>query len=161
MEKTSSSIVSNDIRFNLDMFFDELKEINIDYVGHGVINNKGEHTGYFSQKTWGSYYLEKGYFYHDPILEVYDQNPVKIINWINVEENINNKEILCYRTQHTGIVQGVTAVTKFKNHLEFLSLGFKKELDLNNYLIDNHLILKNYMQVFRHYHTYQRVLKVL
>ncbi len=61
--RISSHSTSSDINIKLDEISNELKEIGINYVGHGVVNHKGEHTGYFSERQWGNVYIEKGYFF--------------------------------------------------------------------------------------------------
>jgi hypothetical protein len=155
--RISSHSTSSDINIKLDEISNELKEIGINYVGHGVVNYKGEHTGYFSDRQWGNVYIEKGYFFSDPVLQVFDQSPMKIIDWFIVENMTKNNKILHERIQHTGIVGGITLVSQLQNHIEFLNLGFSKKISTTKYLLKHHMLLNIYAQMFRQYHTYQRI----
>ena len=154
--RTSSHLTSNSITHKLDEISHELREIGINYVGHGVVNHKGEHTGYFSDQKWGNLYIEKGYFFSDPVLQVFDHSPLKIIDWFIVESLAKNNKIIQERMHYTGIIGGITLVSQLQNHTEFLNLGFSKKISTTKYLLEHYTLLNRYAHLFRQYHTYQR-----
>ena len=81
LNRLSSQAVPEEIQGKLDLFFNELKEIGISYIGHGVICDQGNHTGYFSNKKWGELYIQRQYFFSEPILKKYTANETDVISW--------------------------------------------------------------------------------
>lgn len=63
LKRTSSKSVPKEIQEKLDLFFGDLKTNDISYIGHGIINQQGEHTGYFSNEKWGKFYIENQFFF--------------------------------------------------------------------------------------------------
>ena len=67
--RSSSKQISKEIQEKLDVFFADLKTNGVSYIGHGIINQQGDHTGYFSNENWGEFYIQNQFFFHEPILE--------------------------------------------------------------------------------------------
>lgn len=146
----TSNPVNSSIELKLDGLFEELKEIGVTYLGHGVIDRKGNHTGYFSQKDWGKNYIEKGYFYKEPILNAFDTQKLSTVKWSIVKKN----DVYLDRKNLTGSISGITLKSSYFNVSEYLNIGLDKdESESIRFLSDNSLMLKHYFLLFRKNHT--------
>ena len=62
LKRLSSEAVPQEIHKKLDVFFADLQAVGVFYIGHGVISDEGNHTGYFSNSKWGEIYVQKNSF---------------------------------------------------------------------------------------------------
>ena len=52
-----------DLKRQLDVFFEDLNAVGVSYIGHVLPSDKGDHTGYFSNESWGVHYIKNKYFF--------------------------------------------------------------------------------------------------
>ncbi|MGB0935706.1 MAG: hypothetical protein ACPGXY_06560 [Alphaproteobacteria bacterium] len=154
MQKVSSSHAPQHAKSYLDELAQELAELGVDYVGHGVISPDGHHTGYFSNDQWGDKYIAEGYFFKEPILDSFDTASINIVDWANVDKL---SKISVLRNKENNLKTGVTIETSYQGYREFLNLGFSKpkpEFSAMMRLIDQ------YTHLFRKGHTALRAGKI-
>lgn len=138
----------------LDILTSEMAEFGISYVGHGVINLNGDHTGYFSNQKWKEIYMEKLFFHQEPILDAFAKDPQQPIHWKIVHDN----QVTLMRREMMGILGGVTLCNFRENFFGFLNIGFPDQRDTHAFLREQAPLLKAYHEVFDRIHLAWRLL---
>lgn len=149
LNRISSRAVPKEIQSKLDIFFEDLKNTGIAYVGHGVVSDLGNHTGYFSNEKWGEYYIQNKYFFEEPILKNYERDETSLIVW-NTLEDINS--IAQKRNEFTKLLSGMTICKKDEGFNTFFNVGFDKDIDLIEFSFLKRDLLLAYFNVFNNYH---------
>jgi hypothetical protein len=151
--RLSSQAVPKDIHHKLDSFFQDLKAVGISYIGHGVVSNEGNHTGYFSNEEWGEFYVQNQYFFAEPILENYQQKQIDLISW----EKVEGKNAIAHaRNACTKIVSGMTICKKDEDFNTFFNLGFDKDVNLAEFIFLKRDLLLAYFKIFNSCHLLWR-----
>ena len=153
LKRLSSQAIPNEIQDKLDLFFEELKEVGVAYIGHGVVSDQGNHTGYFSDKKWGELYVQNQYFFDEPILNNYEKNEIDLISWGKVEDQHSIAHI---RNEFTNVISGVTICKKDNGFNTFFNLGFKQDIDLARFSFLKKDIILEYFTAFNKYHLLWR-----
>lgn len=156
IERLSSQELSGEIQVKLDPFFEDLKVRGISYIGHGVVSDEGAHTGYFSNPQWGEMYIQRQFFFIEPILEKYEDNKMSLISWKGIEEG---NPVACIRNEFTKITSGLTLCKREQEFNTFFNIGFDKNVDLGEYTILNKDVLLAYFNIFNNSHLLWRKLK--
>lgn len=146
--RNKSSGVLGTIVEQLDSLTEELKEIGVQYVGHGVVSVEGNHTGYFSNREWQGIYLSGKFFHAEPILDQFLKNPFDKVHWKYVENN----NVAQLRKEMTGVVNGVTLCNFHNSFFGFLNIGFPDDRDTEKFLKDNLPIISAYHNVYDQMH---------
>ena len=152
-KRLSSQAVPKELQNKLDLFFDELKEIGVSYVGHGVVSAQGNHTGYFSNEKWAELYIQNKYFFIEPILENYKEKEMDLISWRTLKDD---HSIARARCEYTKIASGMTICKKKSEFNTFFNIGFSKNIDLNKFSFLNKDLLLAYFQAFNKKHLLWR-----
>jgi len=153
LNRLSSQNVPKEIQNKLDWFFGDLKEIGVAYIGHGVVNDQGNHTGYFSNREWGELYIQNQYFFFEPIIQNYTKKDMSLIPWGTLEDNHSIARI---RSEYTKISSGVTLCKKDNEFNTFFNIGFSQDIDLIDFLFFKRDVLLSYFQIFNNYHLFWR-----
>jgi len=154
INRLSSQPVPKEIQNKLDLFFQELKEIGVSYIGHGVVSDEGNHSGYFSKKQWGEHYIQRQYFFAEPILKQYkDKKEIDLISWTTVKD-VNS--IAQMRNEFTQVTSGVTICKKDDVFNTFFNIGFSKDVDLARFTFLNKDLLLAYFHAFNENHLLWR-----
>ncbi len=151
LKRCSSQLVPRDIQFTLDRFFSDLEASGISYVGHGVVSDEGDHTGYFSNDKWGHFYIEKQCFFDEPILDNYhkEETTLNLISWDKVKDC---HSIAHLRNQQTEITSGLTICRQENGFNTFFNIGFKEGVDLVDFSFFKRDLLLAYFSIFNNYH---------
>ena len=149
VNRNSSQTVPKEIHKKLDEFFEDLKAVGISYIGHGVINDLGNHTGYFSNEKWGQFYIENKYFFTEPILEKYKEGAMDLITWGALKDA---NSIARIRNEHAKIISGMTICKKEDEFSTFFNIGFDKDIDLTEFSFFKRDLLLAYFNIFNNYH---------
>lgn len=153
MRKKTCSVplsISNE----LDRLTREMAEFGVAYIGHGVINLEGDHSGYFSNAQWKEIYMDKIFFHKEPILDAFVKDPQEPVHWKCVEEN----QVAVMRREIVGILGGVTLCNFRESFFGFLNIGFADERDTHQFLKNNSPLLKAYHETFDRIHLAWRLL---
>ena len=153
LDRLSSNGVPREIQIKLDLFFGDLKAVGISYIGHGVVSDQGNHTGYFSNEKWGQFYVQNKYFFVEPILKNYAKKKIDLISW-GALEDIHS--ISHTRNEFTNIVSGMTICKKENEFNTFFNVGFDKEVDLIEFSFFKRDLLLAYFQIFNNCHLLWR-----
>ena len=147
--RTSSKAVPKEVQEKLDLFFGDLKASGISYIGHGIINQQGDHTGYFSNEAWGELYIENQFFFNEPILENYATNNLELISWKTLKSPNSVSEA---RTEFTKIISGLTLCKIEGKFNSFFNVGFDRDIDLVEFAFFKRDLLLAYFSIFNNYH---------
>lgn len=153
LPRNSSQGIPFEIQTKLDLFFGDLQNIGVFYIGHGVISEDGNHTGYFSNKKWGELYINNQYFFHEPILGDFKENQIDLISWTNLKDV---HSIAQMRKEFTQVTSGMTLYKKEGDFRTFFNLGFNKEIDLAQFAFLKRDLLLAYFHIFNDYHLQWR-----
>lgn len=145
LARLSSQGLPWELQIKLDEFFEDLKLRGISYIGHGVVSDQGNHTGYFSDKQWGAIYIQRQFFFLEPILENYRKTNIDIIPW-NTLKDIN--AIAQIRNEVASINSGLTICKREGQFNTFFNIGFNKDIELIEYVFFNKDILLAYLNLF-------------
>ncbi|MBA3814270.1 MAG: hypothetical protein H0X26_07255 [Alphaproteobacteria bacterium] len=156
LERLSSQGVPWEVQIKLDEFFEDLKERGISYIGHGVVSDQGKHTGYFSDKQWGEIYIQRQFFFIEPILENYRKTNIGLICWNTLKDT---NAIAHMRNEFTSITSGLTICKREGQFNTFFNIGFSKDIDLVEYTFFNKDILLAYLNIFNNSHILWRKYK--
>jgi len=149
IKRHSTQIVSKEIQNKLDLFYSDLQEVGVSYVGHGVVCDQGNHTGYFSNKKWGDFYIQNKFFFSEPILKTYEENNNELIPW----ENINEEQpIASQRREQTKINSGVTIYVRDHEYNTFFNMGFHEGINPFEFVFFKKDVLLSYFDIFNNYH---------
>lgn len=149
LKRTSSKSVPKEIQEKLDLFFGDLKTNDISYIGHGIINQQGEHTGYFSNEKWGKFYIENQFFFKEPILENYNTDGLDLISWKLLKHPNSVSEA---RTEFTKLISGITLCKIEGEFNSFFNIGFDRDIDLVRFSFFKRDLLLAYFSIFNNYH---------
>jgi hypothetical protein len=149
LKRLSSEAVPQEIHKKLDVFFADLQAVGVFYIGHGVISDEGNHTGYFSNSKWGEIYVQKKFFFKEPILENYEVKNIDLITW-KIPEDINS--IGRIRNEFTHIASGMTICKKEGKFNTFFNIGFDNKIDLIEFSFFKRDLLLAYFDIFNNYH---------
>jgi hypothetical protein len=147
--RISSCELPKEIQAKLHIFFEDLKNIGISYLGHGVVNNKGNHTGYFSNNDWGKSYISNRYFFNEPILQNFEQNHANLILWSGVKDSNSIAQI---RNQFINLVSGMTICKEEAGYHTFFNIGFTTDVNLADFCFYKRDLLLAYFNIFNNYH---------
>jgi len=153
LERHSSQGVPWEIQIKLDDFFEDLKAGEVSYIGHGVVSDRGDHTGYFSDKNWGAIYIQKQFFFLEPILEHYKKNAMDLICWGKLEDS---NFIAHTRNEFTATTSGLTICKREGQFNTFFNIGFQKNIDLVEYAFFQRDVLLAYFDIFNNSHLLWR-----
>jgi len=153
LNRRSSTTVPREVHHKLDEYFENLKAVGISYIGHGVISDTGNHSGYFSNEKWGRFYIENKYFFSEPILEKYEEGNLGLITWGSLKDANTVARI---RHEHTKLTSGMTICKKEKGFDTFFNLGFDKDIDLIEFSFFKRDLLLAYFNIFNNYHLQWR-----
>lgn len=153
LSRLSSHAVPWEIRVKLDLFFGDLREVGISYIGHGVVCEQGNHTGYFSNEKWGQFYVQNKYFFDEPILDNYTAKKMDLISWRALEDA---HSIAHTRNEFTKIVSGMTICKQENEFNTFFNIGFDKDIDLIEFSFFKRDLLLAYFQIFNNSHLLWR-----
>lgn len=154
MKRRSSVLMPDLVARKLDDFSDEMREIGVSYVGYGVINKKGDHTGYFSCKEWGKYYVENGLFFDEPILESFEGAQIYSVDW----HKINQNKVFALRQDKIKLISGVTFKNTVPDYDEFLNIGFCHFVNAAEFTVRNLSLIHAYFAAYQNtYRTFQQV----
>jgi len=156
--RSSSKQISKEIQEKLDIFFADLKTNGVSYIGHGIINHQGDHTGYFSNEKWGEFYIQNQFFFHEPILENYEKKTLDLISWKTMKQP---NSIIQARTQFTNIISGITLCKSDGDFNSFFNVGFDQDIDLVAYTFFKRDLLLAYFNIFNNYHLSWRKAKTI
>lgn len=153
LPRYSSEGIPSEIQIKLDLFFGDLQKIGVFYIGHGVISKTGNHTGYFSNKKWGEFYINNQYFFHEPILKDFEENKIDLISWKKLKDM---HSIAQERKEFTQVASGITIYKKDGEFRTFFNLGFNKDIDLAQFIFLKRDLLLAYFHIFNDYHLLWR-----
>lgn len=153
IKRLSSQIVPKELQNKLDLFFNDLQEVGVSYVGHGVVSDEGNHSGYFSHKQWGELYIQNKYFFVEPILKSFEEKKTDLVSWRQVE---NDHSIIPLRREYTKASSGLTIRKKDKGLNTFFNVGFTQDIDLLDFTYFKRDLLIAYFKVFNNYHLMWR-----
>ncbi len=153
LPRSSSQGIPSEIQAKLDLFFTDLQNIGVFYIGHGVINDKGKHTGYFSNKEWGAHYIDNQFFFHEPILGNFQENQIDLISWTGLKDA---HSIAKQRKDFTQVTSGMTLYKKEGDFNTFFNLGFNDEIDLAKFAFLKRDLLLAYFHIFNDCHLQWR-----
>ncbi len=137
-----------EITLKLDSFTRELSELGVSYVGHGVVDPDGDHTGYFSHQKWKEIYLESKFFHQEPILDTFLKNPFEAVHWHFIEEN----QVSCMRKEIANIVSGVTLCNFHQSYFGFLNIGFSDDRSTPDFIETYKPLIAAYHQHYDRIH---------
>lgn len=150
LNRVSSCGLPNELQEKLHVFFEDLKSIGISYLGHGVVNNKGNHTGYFSNGNWGDYYLNNRCFFNEPILQNFEQSKANLILWNSLKDS---QSIARIRNQFINLVSGLTLYREEANYHTFFNIGFTTDVNLVDLCFYKRDVLLAYFNIFNNCHV--------
>ncbi len=153
LNRLSSNAVPWELQIKLDLFFNDLKAVGVSYIGHGVVSDQGNHTGYFSNEKWGQVYVQNKYFFVEPILENYEKKQMDLISWGTLKDA---HSISHTRNEFTKIVSGMTLCKKVDEFNTFFNIGFNKDIDLIEFSFFKRDLLLAYFQIFNNNHLLWR-----
>jgi hypothetical protein len=153
IKRRSSQSIPLEIQNKLDMFFEDLKAVGVTYIGHGIINDQGDHTGYFSHKSWGQLYILNNYFFTEPILENYKEEKMNLIPWGNLG---NANGITNIRNNHMNITSGMTICKNEAGYKTFFNVGITGGKDIIEFAFFKRDLLLSYFAIFNSYHLLWR-----
>jgi len=154
LKRISSVAVPLDLKDQLDVFFEDLKAAGVSYIGHGVVSDRGDHTGYFSDETWGAHYIKNMYFFAEPILNNYEYKKSILIPWETVNET---DSIAKERNEYVNISSGMT-ICKTENEFNtFFNVGLDKSINLMEFSFFKRDLLISYFRIFNNYHLLWRI----
>lgn len=153
IKRLSSHIVPKELQNKLDLFFNDLQEVGVAYIGHGIVSDEGNHSGYFSNRSWGESYVQNNYFFLEPILNSYEEKKSDLISWRRVEDS---HSIVHKRTEYTKANSGLTICKKDKGYNTFFNVGFTQDIDLLDFTFFKRDLLIAYFKVFNNYHLMWR-----
>jgi hypothetical protein len=112
-----------DIEEKLDFLTNNIQEMGISHVGHGIIFKNKTPTAYFSSKDWGRRYDADGLVHCDPIRACAIETNYQILPWDAIsctkEQKINLDERKRAFCAHSGVLISL----KNENFHETLVLG--------------------------------------
>jgi hypothetical protein len=149
IERSSSEIVPRDIQSTLDMFFGDIKTVGVSYLGHGVVSDRGDHTGYFSNKEWGQVYMQNQYFFAEPILQLYEKEPLSLIPWVSVEDC---NSIAQLRNERAQLTSGLTICRKEDGFNTFFNIGLNENVNIIDFSFFKRDVLLAYFTIFNNCH---------
>ena len=149
LNRLSSQAVPMEIQNKLDIFFGDLKEVGIAYLGHGVVSDQGDHTGYFSNKSWGEIYIQNKYFFVEPILKNYKNQEIDVISWTALEDV---RSIARTRNEFVQLGSGMTICKRDNAFNTFFNIGFNKDVDIIRFSFLKRDILLAYFTIFNSCH---------
>lgn len=153
MRKHTSS-VPVEISSQLDALSQELQEVGVSYVGHGVVDIQGNHTGYFSNSDWKESYLGNSFFHDEPILDVFAIRPFEPVCWDTLVEN----KVTVTRKQALRLSGGVTMACFHQTAFGFLNIGFSDGQDPQAFLEAYRPLIEAYHQAYDRIHLSWRTL---
>lgn len=154
IKRISSQSIPKEVQDKLDLFFGELKEIGVSYIGHGVVSDEGNHSGYFSNKKWGELYIKQQYFFAEPILKNYKtKKEIDLISWTMVKDS---HSIAQMRNEFIQVTSGVTICQKEGAFNTFFNIGFDRDYDLARFTFLNKDLLLAYFHAFNENHLVWR-----
>lgn len=157
-----SILLRDEICSPLYRFSKELLSIGITYVGHGVIDTTGLHTGFFSKKEWGEKYIAQRFNKSEPILKSFDQTHEELVYWELIPHEYDPCSVMVIRAKECRAVKGITLHSSYKEFDEYFNLGFESDsLNLDKYYQNYEMLLKNYLRIFRYYHTELRAYNII
>ncbi len=142
LKRLSSQGVPWEVQIKLDEFFEDLKQRDISYIGHGVVSDEGKHTGYFSDKKWGEIYIQRQFFFIEPILENYRKTNIGLISWKKLKDTNAVGRI---RNEFTSLTSGLTICKREGRFNTF----FNKDILLAYFNIFNnsHILWRKYKNI--------------
>lgn len=155
--RVSSSLVPDDVRERCDSVANELMELGVGYVGHGVVCRNGCHTGYFSNHEWGKRYFENGYFFVEPILDVLENDLLNFVDWDPLRYQFDKHAVTIQRYHLNRLTAGFTVSSDLNGHKEYLNLGFKIDGNYPKLFFQNRKLIQDYFYAFRNAHTLHRI----
>jgi hypothetical protein len=158
IHRLSSEVVPEDIQNTLDILFKKLKEVGVSYLGHGVVSDKGDHSGYFSDKAWGKIYMKNQYFFAEPILDRYEEKPLSLIPWVSVKDRHSIAQL---RNEHTKIASGLTICKRENKFNTFFNIGLDERVDILEFSFFKKDALLDYFTKFNDCHLNWRKKKGL
>lgn len=153
IKRRSSQSIALEIQNKLDMFFEDLKAVGVTYIGHGIINDQGDHTGYFSHKSWGQLYIQNNYFFTEPILENYKNEKMSLIPWGTLE---NTNALVEIRNNYMNITSGMTICKNEADYKTFFNVGITDGKDIIEFVFFNRDLLLSYFSIFNNCHLLWR-----
>ncbi len=153
LNRISSQLIPWEIQNKLDLFFGDLREVGVSYIGHGVVSDGGHHTGYFSNENWGRFYIENRYFFSEPILTNYEKKHLDLIPWLSVEDR---HSIVRVRNEYINVNSGMTVCKKEGEFNTFFNIGFKEGIDIIDFCFFKRDLLLAYFTIFNNYHLMWR-----
>lgn len=149
IERSSSEIVPRDIQSTLDMFFGDIKTVGVSYLGHGVVSDQGDHTGYFSNKEWGQFYMQNQCFFAEPILKLYEKEPLSVIPWVSVKDC---NSIAQLRNERAQLTSGLTICRKEDKFNTFFNIGLNEHVNIVDFSFFKRDVLLAYFTIFNNCH---------
>jgi len=153
INRQASRTVPKEVHEKLDEFFENLKAVGISYIGHGVINDLGNHSGYFSNEKWGQFYIDNKYFFTEPILDEYKEGKMDLVSWESLKDA---NAVARIRNEQTNIISGMTICKKEKDFDTFFNIGFDQNIDLIEFSFFKRDLLLAYFDIFNNYHLQWR-----
>jgi hypothetical protein len=153
MRKLTTS-VPLEISSQLDKLTEELGEIGVSYIGHGVVDTQGNHTGYFSNASWKESYLGNSFFHNEPILDVFALRPFEPVCW----DTLNDNKVALMRKERLSLSGGVTTASFHQTAFGFLNIGFSDGQNAQEFLDAYRPLIEAYHQAYDRIHMSWRTL---
>lgn len=154
--RKSSRTICQPVAQQMDLLTEELRELGVVYVGHGVVSPQGDHTGYFSHDQWRNLYMGQTFFHKEPILDAFVKNPFGSVHWEYVQDNC----VASMRREVVGIVNGVTSCRLENGFFCFMNLGFGDARNTQEFVEEYQPLLDAFHSAYNTRHLSWRALEI-
>lgn len=147
----------SDIQEKLLALTNNLREIGITHIGHGLIVGTLKPTAYFSCKEWADRYDDEDLVSRDPIRACALNTNFKLVPWDYIPASKEQRPVLEERKREFCSKSGLLMSIKHKEFHETLAFGTdSKKHDITHFFSKNsRVLIENFLMLRReHMHYY-------